>query len=394
MPLASLPARPCALRLAVTLALLAALVLTGVAAPNPPAAAQSMTPVLQREQLTAPQIAAWFLSTPARVAAYRASVPVETLAQLFVEEGRAEGIAGDLAFAQAVLETGNFGWPNGGQVRHTYNNFGGLGACDGGTCTVARFPTARIGVRANIHHLRAYADPTVTEHNLTYPLASPRFHLVTPKGRAPNWEDFGGGNWATDPAYATKILNLHAAMRAHAEANGGLGQVGTFADVPRSSQFSSAVETLVQLGVTTGCTHYRFCVGRAVSRAEMATFLVRATPLTASTVARFADVSPANVHAENINGLAASGVAQGCGPERYCPTDTVTRAQLASLLQRSLGLPARSSAYSDVSPDSPHAGAIGALTEAGLLTGFPDGSFRPNEPLTRGQMARVLERLG
>ena len=171
MPLASLRARPCAHRLAVTLALVAAAVLTGVAAPNPPAAAQSMTPVLQREQLTAPQIAAWFRSTPARVAAYRASVPVETLAQLFVEEGRAEGIAGDLAFAQAVLETGNFGWPNGGQVRHTYNNFGGLGACDGGTCTVARFPTARIGVRANIHHLRAYADPTVTERDMTVMLA-------------------------------------------------------------------------------------------------------------------------------------------------------------------------------------------------------------------------------
>jgi hypothetical protein len=394
MSVSTMSTMPRALRRALVLSLLAAVLAAGAAVPPAPADAQSVTPVLQREQLTAPQIAAWFRSTPARVAAYRASVPVEVLAQLFVEEGRAEGISGDVAFAQAVLETGNFGWPDGGQVRHTYNNFGGLGACDGGTCTVARFPTARIGVRANIHHLRAYADPNVTEEVLTYPLASPRFHLVTPKGKAPNWEDFGGGNWATDPAYATKILNLHASMRAHAEANGGLGQVGTFADVPRSSQFSSAVETLVARGVTSGCTAYRFCVGRSVSRAEMATFLIRATPLTGSPEHRFVDVDPGSVHAESINGLATSGVAQGCAPDRYCPTDTVTRAQLASLLQRSLGLADQAPAFVDVSPASPHADAIGALTEAGLLTGFPDGSFRPNDPLTRGQMARILERLG
>ncbi|HEX6311173.1 MAG TPA: hypothetical protein VF152_06070, partial [Acidimicrobiia bacterium] len=44
----------------------------------------------------------------------------------------------------------------------------------------------------------------------------PRFHLVSPKGKAPTWNVMGNGNWATDPAYAGKVLSLYNHMRAHA----------------------------------------------------------------------------------------------------------------------------------------------------------------------------------
>jgi flagellum-specific peptidoglycan hydrolase FlgJ len=40
--------------------------------------------------------------------------------------------------------------------------------------------------------------------------------LVTPKGKAPNWDQFGNGNWATDPGYAAKIAELHRQLRVHA----------------------------------------------------------------------------------------------------------------------------------------------------------------------------------
>jgi flagellum-specific peptidoglycan hydrolase FlgJ len=41
----------------------------------------------------------------------------------------------------------------------------------------------------------------------------PRFSLVVPKGKATTWNQMGSGNWATDPAYATKILALYAEAR-------------------------------------------------------------------------------------------------------------------------------------------------------------------------------------
>lgn len=45
-----------------------------------------------------------------------------------------------------------------------------------------------------------------------------------------------------------------------------------------------------------------------------------------------------------------------------------------------------------MSDDSVHAGAIGRLVAAGITTGFPDGTFRPSDGFTRGQMATLLER--
>lgn len=140
---------------------------------------------------------------------YRASVPIDDLVHMYVEEGQAEGVRGDIAFMQGVIETGWFSFP--GRVPPSANNFAGLGATDG-TTLFAVFPDARTGVRAQIQHLRAYADSTATTctvpplHN---PCVDPRFDLVSPKGKAPTWSTFGNGIWATDPFYAAKVLGLY-----------------------------------------------------------------------------------------------------------------------------------------------------------------------------------------
>ncbi|MTV26656.1 hypothetical protein FTX61_14710 [Nitriliruptoraceae bacterium ZYF776] len=383
------------------LALLLGLAFLAPALLAPPAEAQtSRTPVMQRDQLTAGQLAAWFRSTPSRVNGYRATVDVRTLAGYYIEEGRAEGVAGDLAFAQAVLETGSFSWPGHGQVRANQNNFAGIGACDGGTCTVATFRNARIGVRAQIQHLRAYADPTVTVARLANPLESPRFHLVTPKGRAPTWEQMGGGNWATDPAYSRKVLDLYAQMRRHAGVGGSssgspsgptaVGYVAGFRDVPTGHTHAGAIAALAEAGITAGCTSDTFCPAGRVTRAQVASFLVRASDRQPRATGAFRDVS--GPHATAIDTLAAAGVARGCGPGRFCPNDTVTRAQLASFLQRELGLPSRTPSFRDVPAGAPHAGAIGALAEAGIIRGGTDGRFQPGAPVTRAQMASFLQR--
>jgi hypothetical protein len=143
---------------------------------------------------------------------YRASVPIDQLVTLYLEEGQAEGVRGDVAFVQSIIETGWFSFS--GRVPPSANNFSGLGATDG-TTLYAVFADARTGVRAQIQHLRAYADATATSCTMP-PLhngcVDPRFNLVSPKGKAPNWNQFGGGVWATDPTYASKVLNIYTSL--------------------------------------------------------------------------------------------------------------------------------------------------------------------------------------
>jgi hypothetical protein len=368
--------------------LLVAVLAVSLLAPAASASASSRTPVMQRERLTAEQMASWFEARRPATLPYRASVPPLELARLYLEEGRAEGIAGDIAFVQSVLETAYFNFPSSGQVRPEHNNFAGIGACDGGTCTVASFPSARIGVRAQIQHLRAYADPTVTASNLAYPLESPRFHLVTPKGMAPAWEEFGGGRWATDPAYADKILGLYVAMLRHADAASG-GRVGSFADVRRAHTHFPGIESIARDGVTTGCTSWAYCPAGVTTRGQMASFLVRALDLPLSDQDRFDDVR--GTHRRAINALAEAGITRGCAPGRFCPHDPVNRGEMAAFLQRALGLRDAKAPFSDVA-GTPHAKAIGAVTRAGIANGYDDGTYRPFEPLSRAQMASLLDR--
>jgi hypothetical protein len=182
----------------------------------PSAAAPPRVPVMGSAVLTASQLAAWFASRPGTAERYRASVPVETLTRYYLEEGAAEGVAGDLAFLQAVVETGWFRFE--GRVEPGHNNFAGLGATGAPGAEPARFPDARLGVRAHVQHLRAYADATAVacaSPPLAHPCADPRFHLVAPKGKAPAWNDMGNGNWATARAYADTILALHRSALAH-----------------------------------------------------------------------------------------------------------------------------------------------------------------------------------
>lgn len=155
-------------------------------------------------RLSVDQIVAWFDSVPKAAGwSYKASVPLRDLVGYYIDEGNAEGVRGDIAFAQAIIETGYFS----SVIAQTKNNYAGIGAVDtdplGGAAT---FPDARTGVRAQIQHLRAYADPTATTANLHYPLVDPRFTLVSPKGKAPTWNQFGNGVWATDPTYSFKLV--------------------------------------------------------------------------------------------------------------------------------------------------------------------------------------------
>ena len=121
------------------------------------------------------------------------------LPMLYQEEGNIEGVNYDIAFSQMCLETGFLRF--GGDIKSVQNNFAGLGSIGGGDET-ATFESARIGVRAHIQHLKAYAssDPLVQE------VVDPRFRFVT-RGVAPTIDQLSG-RWSADLDYGKNILNI------------------------------------------------------------------------------------------------------------------------------------------------------------------------------------------
>lgn len=179
---------------------------SGPSLPEPSAS----QPIMGAARLTAGQLVAWLNGrTPQPTGMYAATVPIDELARLFIEEGAAERVTGDIAFVQSIVETAWFRFS--GVVPASANNFAGIGATDVNP-SPAVFPDARTGVRAQIQHLRAYADPTATTCSvppLSSPCVDPRFHLVVPKGKAPTWNHLGNGNWASASTYADSILSLY-----------------------------------------------------------------------------------------------------------------------------------------------------------------------------------------
>lgn len=126
---------------------------------------------------------------------------------LYLSEGEAEGVRGDVAFAQSCLETGNFGF-SGSAVTLEQNNFCGVGVTSNGMKGNS-FESAQLGIRAQVQHLKAYA---CTEE-LVNGNVDPRFKYVA-RGVAPYVEWLGiqenpkGKGWAAGAGYGAKIVAI------------------------------------------------------------------------------------------------------------------------------------------------------------------------------------------
>lgn len=169
-----------------------------------------------------------------------------------------------------------------------------------------------------------------------------------------------------------------------------------FSDVSTRSSHYPAIQVLGQTGMTKGCNAAGtlYCPTEAVSRAEMATFLMRGGGLrTDLTSTRFTDVSSSSSHVPGIAAIDRAKLTNGCGGTRYCPSRGVTRAEMATFLMRATGLePASGMRYADVSPTSSHAPAIEAIAEAGLTNGCGGNNYCPDRQVTRAEMATFLVR--
>ena len=136
------------------------------------------------------------------------SVTPRELVAYYYEEGEREGIRPDVAFAQALKETGFFRY--GGTVTPDQNNYCGLGTTSA-EVKGAYFATSQIGVRAHIQHLLAYAS---TREPIT-PVVDPRYSLVRDvygTNTLGNWQDLNG-RWAVPgDSYGQSILSMFRAI--------------------------------------------------------------------------------------------------------------------------------------------------------------------------------------
>lgn len=175
---------------------------------------------VKQEQNGYHSIAGEAVATAAQMVAYiKAKRPgaeqsVIDMIPLYLSEGQTEGIAGDIAFAQSCVETGNFAFPQETcKVTLSQNNFAMMGVL-AADYKGESFFTPQLGIRAQIQHLKAYAnsDPLGGE------CVDPRFHLVS-RGSAPYVEWLGqpdnpqGKGWATAKGYGARILAVLADIR-------------------------------------------------------------------------------------------------------------------------------------------------------------------------------------
>lgn len=130
---------------------------------------------------------------------------INQFAQIFYEEATAEGVRAEVAFTQCMKETGFLKY--GGDVLPNQYNFAGIGAT--GAVHGASFSNVRMGIRAQIQHLKAYGSVSP----LTNQCVDPRFNLVK-RGSAQYVEWLGikenpnGYGWATSKSYGHDIVNM------------------------------------------------------------------------------------------------------------------------------------------------------------------------------------------
>ena len=184
--------------------------LTSVAGPSTTPAGQLS--ILGGAALNATQLGGWY---QAEGYVDLTSAPIQQLAGWYIEAGKQEGVRGDVAFAQAVLETGGFSSPDAVNL----SNFAGIGHCD--TCQAGwGFPSPQAGVLGQVQLLRIFADAGPGPAGAPPPVLP---NLVPARqisaGRCPTVESLTGV-WATDPSYGQQILQIYGQMLSYALGSG------------------------------------------------------------------------------------------------------------------------------------------------------------------------------
>lgn len=176
-----------------------------------------------------------------------------------------------------------------------------------------------------------------------------------------------------------------------------------FLDVSRSTPHAEDIWWLASEEISSGYSDKTFRGTSAVARQDMAAFLWRASNLpshraSAEDKEAFTDVNEGTSHAQDIWWLAAKGISTGYPDGTFKGQDTVVRQDMAAFLYRLAGSPAYTPSqadkkqFVDVTEKTPHAREIWWMVSTGLTQGYGDDTFRPQNAVTRADMAAFMRR--
>ena len=179
-----------------------------------------------------------------------------------------------------------------------------------------------------------------------------------------------------------------------------------FTDVSRSDWYYQFVDYVASKGYFNGTAETTFAPAENMTRAMFVTVLFRFDGAKGDrSQSAFTDVAPGEWYTDAINWAAANRIVDGVGDGKFAPNDPITRAQMCTMIERYLALykkawkvtlPETGSVSVMVDENAIPAYALAAVKQCqrhGLVNGFEDGTFRPNELSTRAQVAAVIYRM-
>lgn len=179
-----------------------------------------------------------------------------------------------------------------------------------------------------------------------------------------------------------------------------------FTDVSRSDWYYQFVDYVTSKGYFNGTSETTFAPADNMTRAMFVTVLFRFDGAKGDrSQSAFTDVAPGEWYTDAINWAAANRIVDGVGNGKFAPNDPITRAQMCTMIERYLALykkawkvtlPETGSVSVMVDENAIPAYALAAVKQCqrhGLVNGFEDGTFRPNELSTRAQVAAVIYRM-
>lgn len=179
-----------------------------------------------------------------------------------------------------------------------------------------------------------------------------------------------------------------------------------FTDVSRSDWYYQFVDYVTSKGYFNGTSETTFAPAENMTRAMFVTVLFRFDGAKGDrSQSAFTDVAPGEWYTDAINWAAANRIVDGVGDGKFAPNDPITRAQMCTMIERYLALykkawkvtlPETGSVSVMVDENAIPAYALAAVKQCqrhGLVNGFEDSTFRPNELSTRAQVAAVIYRM-
>jgi hypothetical protein len=194
-----------------------------------------------------------------------------------------------------------------------------------------------------------------------------------------------GGSWST-PNPLSLIYDQVVVSD-----SGRVGCLTPFTDIG-DTVHANALTELHALGKLFGCDYRKACPDRELTRGEAAAFFARTVGLPNTTTDYFND-DEGHVFESAINRMARARITEGCRPRAFCPDDTITRAQFATMVARAIDI---TGSPPDVfGDDNGHWAetAINRLAAAGLTKGCAPDRFCPNDALTRAEAATFFLRV-